>query len=61
MNRGYFKNNSYHNHLHIIDSLQALHYFLTVGELQNEVSKLDIFTIIVANIIHDFEHPGYLN
>jgi len=33
--QGYFKENAYHNVTHIIDSLQAMHYLMTVGNLQN--------------------------
>lgn len=61
MARGYFKENPFHNQMHIIDSMQAMHYLLTVGNLQKEMSKLDIFTVFMANILHDYEHPGYLN
>jgi len=38
-----------------------MHYLLEVGGLQTQVKKLDIFSVFVANIIHDYEHPGYSN
>ena len=59
--QGYFKENKYHNDTHIIDSLQAMHYLMEIGNLKAQVKKLDIFSVFVANIIHDFEHPGYSN
>jgi hypothetical protein len=31
------------------------------GNLMGQIKKLDIFNVIVANVIHDFEHPGYQN
>ena len=61
MAAGYFRENKYHNQEHIIDSLQAMHYLLTVGNLQKMLPKLDIYSVFVANVIHDFEHPGYQN
>lgn len=61
INLGYFKENPYHNATHIIDSLQAMHYFMSVGNLQAQLKNLDIFAIFVSNIIHDYEHPGYSN
>jgi len=38
-----------------------MHYLMTIGGIKNLVSNLDIFSGFVANIIHDFEHPGYTN
>lgn len=37
MSQGYFRENKYHNQEHIIDSLQAMHYLLTVGDLKQQV------------------------
>ena len=61
INHGYFKVNSYHNHMHVIDSMQAMHYLLTTANLQIQLKKLDIFSLFLSNIIHDYEHPGYSN
>lgn len=33
ISQGYFKENPYHNCTHIVDSVQAMHYLLTVGNL----------------------------
>lgn len=30
LNKGYPMENSYHNYYHIIDSLQAMHYFMSI-------------------------------
>lgn len=38
-----------------------MHYIMTVRNLQLQIKKLDIFAVFVANIIHDYEHPGYSN
>lgn len=58
---GYFSENSYHNITHIIDSLQGLHYLLSMGNLKKYFKKQDVFAIFVADIIHDYEHPGLSN
>jgi cGMP-inhibited 3',5'-cyclic phosphodiesterase B/cGMP-inhibited 3',5'-cyclic phosphodiesterase A len=44
-----------------MDSLQAMHYLMTIGEMNKHIQILDIFSIFVANIMHDYEHPGYTN
>jgi hypothetical protein len=61
LSKGYYKDNKYHNQTHIIDSLQAMHYLITVGGLKNQMNKLDIFSAFIANMVHDYEHPGYSN
>ena len=59
MTAGYFKASKYHCQEHKIDSLQAKHYLLTVINLLKQLKKLGIITFFVANLIHDFEHPGF--
>lgn len=63
MNKGYSSENAYHNQMHIIDSLQAMHFFINVGNLQThaQLKSLDIFSVFIANLIHDYEHPGFTN
>ena len=38
-----------------------MHYLMFVGKFQNELKKIEVFAVFVANIIHDYEHPGYSN
>jgi len=38
-----------------------MHYLMTVGNLQAQLKKVDIFAVFIANIVHDYEHPGYSN
>lgn len=59
--KGYYKENSYSNLFHITDSLQAMHFFFTSGNLANNIKKLDILAVVVSNIIQDYEHSGCLN
>eukprot|EP00123_Amoebidium_parasiticum_P018296 comp24161_c0_seq1/m.44053 comp24161_c0_seq1/g.44053 ORF comp24161_c0_seq1/g.44053 comp24161_c0_seq1/m.44053 type:complete len:1046 (-) comp24161_c0_seq1:238-3375(-) len=61
MERGYRKENSYHNATHAADVTQTLYYFLITLRLSQYISELDVFAAIVAAIIHDFMHPGTNN
>ena len=38
-----------------------MHYLMTVGDLKEHINILDIFSVFLANIMHDYEHPGYTN
>lgn len=38
-----------------------MHYLLTVGGLKSQLNTIDIFSVFIANIIHDYEHPGFSN
>ena len=55
---GYQFNNAYHNKEHILDTVQATHYFYKTGGLENFLSEQDIMVGIIAAFIHDYEHPG---
>ncbi|OMJ67417.1 hypothetical protein SteCoe_35440 [Stentor coeruleus] len=55
---GYQFNNMYHNHNHIIDTVQATHYFYKTAGFENFLSEQDIMVGILAAFIHDYEHPG---
>ena len=41
--------------------MQAMHYLMSIGNLRRFLKKHDILSIFVADIIHDYEHPGYSN
>ena len=58
---GYQFSNPYHNKDHIIDTVQATHYFYKTAGLENFLSELDIMVGIIAAFIHDYEHPGLTN
>ena len=34
---------------------------MTVRSVNSLVKQIDLFAVFVANIIHDYEHPGYSN
>ena len=58
---GYFKDNSYHNQDHVIDSMQGMHFMMKVGGIRKVLKSHDLFSAYVSCLIHDFEHPGYSN
>lgn len=56
-----YLNNPYHNKLHVTDVLQTLHYLIRQGDMKCFLSDLDIFSLIVSAIVHDYAHPGVNN
>ena len=53
----------YHNDLHAGDVLQTVYTIFVKGNLgiKMKLSELDIFSILVAALCHDFKHPGTNN
>lgn len=47
----YFKENPYHNIIHIIDSVQGLHFMLTSGNLKKYLKKHDTYACFIACLI----------
>ncbi len=47
----------YHNATHVIDMLQAVHFLLQVGNLKKYFTEADLFAIIIACLICDYNHP----
>nr|CDS22433.1 calcium:calmodulin dependent 3'5' cyclic [Echinococcus granulosus] len=59
---GYGKyKNPYHNLIHASDVAQTCHVILTTSKLRDYLTDLDIFAVIYAALIHDFEHTGTTN
>ena len=56
MEAGYGTNNPYHNSIHAADVARSVHYFIECGRLTHYCSKLDLFTLIIASLAHDFQH-----
>ncbi len=59
MNNGYRKTN-YHNAVHASDVTQTVNFFLKTGPAAH-LSDTEIFGIVLAAIVHDFDHPGLNN
>jgi len=57
---GYLKTNPYHNGIHASDVARTVHYFLHTS-MRPYTSDLEILALIIASIIHDFDHPGKTN
>ncbi|KAA8579294.1 hypothetical protein FQN60_007084, partial [Etheostoma spectabile] len=59
---GYSKyKNPYHNLMHAADVTQTIHYLLLKTGIVHWLTELEIFAIIFAAAIHDFEHTGTTN
>ena len=51
--------NQYHNNLHGADVLQAVMYFcMQYKDVGGSFSPLELFSLLLASYIHDFNHPG---
>lgn len=53
----------YHNDLHAGDVMQTVYTIFTQGnlEIKMKLSELDIFSMLVAALCHDYKHPGTNN
>ncbi|XP_058482204.1 dual specificity calcium/calmodulin-dependent 3',5'-cyclic nucleotide phosphodiesterase 1C [Solea solea] len=59
---GYSKyKNPYHNLIHAADVTQTIHFLLLNTGMVHWLTELEIFAIIFAAAIHDFEHTGTTN
>ncbi|KAF6768339.1 hypothetical protein AHF37_10570, partial [Paragonimus kellicotti] len=60
---GYSKySNPYHNLIHAADVMQTCHMILHMNDLrQNWLTDLDVFALLFAAVIHDYEHTGTTN
>eukprot|EP01062_Namystynia_karyoxenos_P013248 TRINITY_DN14777_c0_g1_i2.p1 TRINITY_DN14777_c0_g1~~TRINITY_DN14777_c0_g1_i2.p1 ORF type:complete len:1485 (+),score=417.56 TRINITY_DN14777_c0_g1_i2:135-4457(+) len=58
---GYRRDNPYHNHIHAADVTQTTHWMINKSDLVRGMSDVDCFAILVASVIHDYDHPGVTN
>jgi hypothetical protein len=54
-------NNIYHNRRHAADVTQAVHYFLQTCGLGGSLTDIEMVSLLLSAIIHDFKHPGRSN
>ncbi|EDV26876.1 uncharacterized protein TRIADDRAFT_23032, partial [Trichoplax adhaerens] len=60
--QGYAKyDNPYHNVIHATDVLQTVYYLTTKTGLLNWLTDLEVFALLLAAAIHDYEHTGTTN
>jgi CheY-like chemotaxis protein len=57
----YVKKNPYHNFRHAFDVTQTVYLLLTTAGAAAYLSYLEIFSILLAAVIHDLGHPGLNN
>nr|XP_033786463.1 calcium/calmodulin-dependent 3',5'-cyclic nucleotide phosphodiesterase 1C isoform X2 [Geotrypetes seraphini] len=59
---GYSKHkNPYHNLMHAADVTQTVHYLLLKSGVAHWLTELEIFAMIFAAAVHDYEHTGTTN
>ncbi|XP_069469322.1 dual specificity calcium/calmodulin-dependent 3',5'-cyclic nucleotide phosphodiesterase 1C isoform X3 [Ambystoma mexicanum] len=59
---GYSKHkNPYHNLMHAADVTQTVHYLLLKTGVVHWLTELEIFAMIFAAAVHDYEHTGTTN
>ncbi|XP_042574936.1 calcium/calmodulin-dependent 3',5'-cyclic nucleotide phosphodiesterase 1A-like isoform X2 [Cyprinus carpio] len=59
---GYSKHkNPYHNLIHAADVTQTVHYLLLKTGMVHWLTELEIFAMLFAAVIHDYEHTGTTN
>ncbi|XP_074662330.1 dual specificity calcium/calmodulin-dependent 3',5'-cyclic nucleotide phosphodiesterase 1A-like [Tubulanus polymorphus] len=59
---GYSKHkNPYHNLIHAADVAQTTYHIISHSRLVHWLTDLEIFAVIVAACIHDYEHTGTTN
>eukprot|EP00002_Diphylleia_rotans_P009073 TRINITY_DN1908_c0_g1_i4.p1 TRINITY_DN1908_c0_g1~~TRINITY_DN1908_c0_g1_i4.p1 ORF type:complete len:871 (+),score=139.30 TRINITY_DN1908_c0_g1_i4:274-2886(+) len=54
-------NNPYHNAVHAGDVLQSYNSLICAGGLGQFVEPYEVFSCLLATIIHDYKHPGVNN
>ena len=61
--KGYNRKNLYHTDLHAADVEQTLFMYLKYGKIAEiiQLNNLDIASLLIAAIIHDYKHPGFSN
>ena len=61
--KGYKRENPYHNDLHAADMLQSLFVYNIYSNFEETLNLivLDLISIFVSAIIHDYGHPGLNN
>lgn len=57
----YRKKNPYHNFRHAADVTQTSYMLLSAGGAAQFLEPIDIFTLLLASLVHDVGHPGLNN
>eukprot|EP00164_Ancoracysta_twista_P002241 GFYU01002962.1.p1 GENE.GFYU01002962.1~~GFYU01002962.1.p1 ORF type:complete len:911 (+),score=237.50 GFYU01002962.1:616-3348(+) len=57
----YRADNPYHNSIHGADVAKSFHYLVSRPEIVEHLTDLEMFSGIIASLIHDVDHPGVNN
>jgi hypothetical protein len=58
---GYHASNPYHNASHAADVTHSMHYYVTRPRIWDILKPEEKMAVIIAPIIHDYNHPGKNN
>ena len=50
--------NPYHNKLHGADVMTSSHYIIKKTGFLNQMNDLELFSLLIAGLVHDVAHPG---
>lgn len=50
--------NPYHNNLHGADVMTSSHYIIKKTGFLNQMNDLELFSLLIAGLVHDIAHPG---
>lgn len=56
-----YHDNPYHNHIHAVDVVHCVHWFLLKCGLSGYLKEHILMAAILASAIHDVDHPGLNN
>ena len=56
-----YLDNPYHNSAHAADVLNGCHHFVQALNFKSVITTQQMFSLLIAAAIHDFEHPGVSN
>jgi hypothetical protein len=59
--KDYKDENPYHNATHAADVVQTTHALIQLVGSNLQTSKLELFSILLAAVVHDVNHPGQTN
>eukprot|EP00002_Diphylleia_rotans_P022144 TRINITY_DN4337_c0_g1_i3.p1 TRINITY_DN4337_c0_g1~~TRINITY_DN4337_c0_g1_i3.p1 ORF type:complete len:1502 (-),score=336.03 TRINITY_DN4337_c0_g1_i3:3170-7675(-) len=59
--RSHYRKNPFHNFYHAFTVIQITYLILVKTDVMQYLSNLDIFSLLLAALCHDLEHPGVNN
>ncbi|EAY10947.1 3'5'-cyclic nucleotide phosphodiesterase family protein [Trichomonas vaginalis G3] len=59
--RSYYHDVPYHNWTHAVDVVEYVSYEITTAKLENVLTPLEIFALLLSAVCHDAGHDGFNN